>query len=167
MTVLEGEGAKNSIRSHTATAPVVEVKDADGKLLVGAEVVFQLPAVGPSGIFNGWLKTQTVRTDDLGRASANGYSPNFEAGRFNLKVTATMGTQTGQVIIAQSNVEGEGGKGGTAAAKSNTWKYVVGLGAAVAVLGAVAATRNGSAAATTPVTPVSITAGGITVAGPR
>lgn len=169
VTVLEGEGAKNSIRARTAAAPVVEVKDAADKAVVGAEVIFQLPAVGPSGIFNGWLKSQTVRTDEQGKASATGYTPNSEPGRFNIKVTATLGSQTGQAIVSQANVEGDGSKGGGAAAsKSGTWKYILGVGAAAAIIGAVAATRGGTATTTAAITnPVTITAGGVTVAGPR
>jgi hypothetical protein len=168
INVLEGEGAKNSIRARTAAAPVVEVKDAADKPVVGAEVIFQLPAVGPSGIFNGWLKSQTVRTDEQGKASATGYTPNGESGRFNIKVTATLGTQTGQAIIAQANVDGDGTSGGSASKKSGTWKYVLGIGGAAAVIAAVAATRGGTSTATTVAAiPVSITAGGITVAGPR
>jgi hypothetical protein len=168
VNVLEGEGAKNNIRARSAAAPVVEVKDAADKPVPGAEVVFQLPMVGPSGTFNGWLKTQTVRTDEQGKATVNGYAPNSEAGRFNIKVTATMGSQTGSAVIAQSNIEGGNGTTGVAA-KSTAWrKWVALFGAAGAIGGIAAAARGGNnGAATTPTTPITISAGSVAVSTPR
>lgn len=167
ITVIEGEGARNNIRSRTGVAPVVEVKDASDKPVPGAEVVFQLPMVGPSGVFNGWLKTQTVRTDDQGRASSTGYTPNTEAGRFNIKVTATAGTQTGSVVVAQSNVQNGTSSTAGEAKRGTPWKIIaVAAGAAIAG-GVVAATRGDSTTSTTTVTPVSITAGAVTVGNPR
>lgn len=163
--VVEGEGARNNIRSRSATTPVVEVKDAADKPVVGAEVVFQLPMVGPSGVFNGWLKTQTVRTDDKGRATVAGYAPNTEEGRFNIKVTATSGTQVGSAIIAQTNIEGTAGA--AAAKKKGPWKVVAILGGVALAGGIVAATRGGTEAAPTPKVPITISAGTVGVAGPR
>ena len=127
-------------------------------------MIFQLPMAGPSGTFNGWLKSQTVRSDEQGKATVTGYTPNTEQGRFNIKVTATAGTQTGSAVIAQSNIEGSGTG---AAKKSNTWKYLAALGGAAVVGGIVAGTRGGSTASTTIVAPVSITPGAVTVVTPR
>jgi len=169
ITVVEGEGAKNNIRSRTAVSPVVEVKDTTDKPVVGAEVVFQLPMLGPSGVFNGWLKTQTVRTDEQGRALVTGYTPNTESGRFNIKVTATAGTQTGTVVIAQSNVvNGSGGSVSNGVNRSRTWKILAVVGGAAIAGGVVAATRGDDTPAATAVTnPVTITAGGVSVGNPR
>lgn len=167
ITVVEGEGAKNNIRARSATAPAVEVKDAGDKPLAGAEVVFQLPMVGPSGVFNGWLNTQTVRTDEQGRAAATGFTPNSEAGRFNIKVTATSGTQRGTAVIAQSNVEGTGTGGSVAAKKSGLWKWVALAGSAAVIGGVAAAVRGDNGTSATPVTPVTISPGAVTVAVPR
>src|SRR5215468_674500 len=47
ITVLQGEGSTNNIRSKSATQPAVEVRDDANKPVAGAEVVFQLPAAGP------------------------------------------------------------------------------------------------------------------------
>ena len=102
VNVLEGEGARNSVRNRTAVAPIVEVRDAAGKPMVGAEVVFQLPLAGPGGSFNGWLRSQTARTDESGKATVSGYVPNTEAGRYNIKVTATAGSQTGSAVAMSS-----------------------------------------------------------------
>ena len=166
ISVVEGEGGRNSIRARTAVAPVVEVKDAAGKPVPGAEVVFQLPAVGPSGAFNGWLKTQTVRADAEGRARASGYAPNTEAGRFNIKVTATSGSNTGSAVIAQVNTDN-----GTAASGNGNrgwvkWVAILG-GAAVAGGIAAAVTGDDDSPAAAARTPVGLTAGAVTVGGPR
>jgi hypothetical protein len=165
ITTLEGEGAKNDVRARTATAPVVEVKDAAGKPVAGAEVVFQLPATGPGGSFNGWLKTQTVRSDEQGKAAVTGYSPNMEEGRFNIKVTATFGNQSGTIVIAQANVSGTG-TAASAKGKNKWWKYAVAAGAVAALGGAVAA-RGSDTATTAATTPVTITPGAVGVGGPR
>ena len=105
IVVIEGEGAKNSIRSKFATAPVVEVQDAEAKPVPGAEVIFQLPAAGPGGVFNGWMRTQTARTGSDGRAAATGMTPNDQEGRFNIKVSASEGAKRGSAVIAQANVK--------------------------------------------------------------
>lgn len=167
IVVVEGEGAQNNIKSRSAVAPVVEVRDAEDKPVAGAEVTFQLPAGGAGGVFHGWLKTQTVRTDDKGRAVAGGYAPNDEPGRFNIKVTATAGTKTGSVIVAQSNVAGSGSRSnGASASRSGLWKWVAILGG-VGIAGGVAAAVSGDDAASTAKVPVSITAAPVQVGGPR
>ena len=154
VNVLEGEGTRNSIRNRSAVAPIVEVKDAADKPVVGAEVVFQLPLGGPGGVFNGWLRSQTVRTDENGKATVTGYTPNTEAGRYNVKVTATSGSQTGSAVISQINVEN--GEAATAAAagtkvpgvpsgmkKSLPWK-IIGPVIGAAAIGSAAAALRGS-----------------------
>ena len=168
IVVLEGEGAKNNVRAKSATAPVVEVRDEADKPVAGAEVVFQLPATGPGGVFHGWMRTQTARTDAQGKAGASGYLPNDEEGRFNIKVTATSGSRTGQAIVAQSNVRGAAGS--SASSGKRRWLVPVVLIAGAAVVGGtVAATRggNGTTTATAATIPVTITPGAVTVAGPR
>ncbi|MEK7409040.1 MAG: hypothetical protein AAB225_28585 [Acidobacteriota bacterium] len=167
LVVLQGEGAINNMRAKTATQPSVEVRDEKDKPVPGAEVVFQLPAAGPGGVFHGWMRTQTARTDAQGQAAASGLTPNDQAGRFNIKVTATLDNSTGSVVIGQSNAV-RGGEGGRAVnGRSGWWKAVVALGAAGAVGGVVAATRNGQAAAAIPLTPITITPGPISVGSPR
>jgi hypothetical protein len=181
INVLEGEGGKNNIKTRVAVAPVIEVKDSADKPVSGAEVVFQLPLAGPGGAFNGWLRTQTVRTDAAGKASVTGYTPNMEPGRFNIKVTATSGASAGQVIIAQVNIEnGEasaaataaGGKGkgpmSTGIKKAIPWKFIGPAIGAAAIGGIAAAVRggNGNTTTTAPV-PVTISAGSVGVGVPR
>lgn len=165
--VLQGEGATNSISGRTATQLVVEVRDQKDQPVPGAEVVFQLPAAGPGGVFQGWMRTQTVMTNEQGQAGTSGLMPNDEPGRFNIKVTATQGARTGSVIIAQTNVQRTGSKGQAVASSSWKWKIIglVGLGAVVG--GIYAAARGEETAAVTAAVPVTITPGSVTVAGPR
>ena len=169
IVVVQGEGAKNNVRTRSATQPVVEVRDDSDKPVAGAEVVFQLPPAGPGGVFNGWMRTQTARTSAEGRAEANGFAPNDEVGRFNIKVTATSGTKTTSAIIAQSNTHsGEDVGGPQAKSRSNLWKILVVVGAAGLAGGIVAATRGGGSSSTETVTiPIGISPGPVTVGGPR
>src|SRR6266545_2583757 len=93
VVVLEGEGALNNIKQRSATQPRVKVVDDGDRPVAGAEVVFHLPAAGPGGVFNGWMRTATVRSDAQGEAAATGMTPNDEEGRFNIKVTASEGSR--------------------------------------------------------------------------
>lgn len=165
IVVLKGEGAVNSIKSRTATPPVVEVRDEEDKPVAGAEVVFQLPAGGPGAVFNGWMRTQTARTDAQGQAEAQGMTPNDQAGRFNIKVTATHGKRTASVVVAQSNAIGA--NGAQARSSRKTLWVVIGVAAAAALAGGIAASRNGSDSAAPTTAPIGISAGPVTVAGPR
>jgi len=162
--VLQGEGAKNSLKTRTATQPAVEVRDENGKPVAGAQVIFQLPASGPGGVFYDWMRTQTVRTDELGRAVASGLTPNGVEGRFNIKVTAIAGQATASVVIAQSNV-GRAGKDLAVEGKARWWKPVLILGAVAAASAGIYAARHGSGASSPTVTtaPVTITASTVTV----
>jgi hypothetical protein len=168
IVVVEGEGAQNNVRTRSATQPLVEVRDDTDKPVPGAEVVFQLPPAGPGGVFNGWMRTQTARTGPDGRASTNGFAPNEEEGRFNIKVTATSGTKNTSAIIAQSNTRGGGAAGGSQAkSKSNLWKVLLVLGAAGLTGGIIAATRGGDNSSTVTTVPITISPGPVTVGGPR
>jgi len=165
--VVQGEGAQNNVRSRSAAPLVVEVRDASDKPVERAEVVFQLPAYGPSGVFNGWMRNQLARTNAEGRAESSGYTPNDEPGRFNIKVTATSGTKTSSAVIAQSNVSGAG----TPQLKhdrSKMWKVLAVVGAAGLAGGIVAATRGGDSSSSSAASvPITISPGTVTVGGPR
>lgn len=167
INVVQGEGAVNNIRSGIAAPVAVEVRDANGRPVAKAEVIFELPASGPSGAFFGWLRHQTVHSNAEGRAETTGFTPNEEAGKFTIKVTANSGPDTASVSITQTN--STTGGGGGAQAKSGhggLWKVILIVGAAGLAGGIVAATR-GSSTPPTPPTPVTISAGPITIGGPR
>ncbi len=168
IVVVQGEGAVNNIRTKTATAPVVEVRDQQDKPVAGAEVIFQLPAAGPGGVFNGWMRNQTARTNAEGQAGASGYAPNDEEGRFNIKVTATQGTKTASLVISQVNSRSAaGGPQATGKKSHKGWWVLAAVALGGIVGGTVAATHGGSSSSTPSTTPVSITPGPITIGGPR
>ena len=167
--VVQGEGALNNIRTRFAAPLIVEVRDTADKPVAGAEVVFQLPPAGPGGVFNGWMRTQTARTNAEGRAETNGFTPNDEAGRFNIKVTATSGNKSSSAIVSQTNTTNgsDGGNGKQLKSKHKLLTIVLLVGAAGAAGGIVAATRGGSSTPPTPPTPITVSAGPITIGGPR
>jgi len=100
--VLEGRGAIHSIRDRGDSMPVVEVRDDNGLPVEGAEVKFDLPPAGPGGSFPGQQFTATAKTNIQGQAAVS-FVPNLEAGRFNIRVTATLGNRIGHVMITQTN----------------------------------------------------------------
>jgi hypothetical protein len=165
VTVVEGEGARNSIRARSATPPVVEVHDERGEPVSGADVVFQLPAMGPGGAFYGWLRTNAGRTDARGRVAAGTITPNDEEGRFNIMVTAKSGTKMGTLVVHQINTR----DGSEARAKSShkTLWVVLAVAAAGAIGGGVAASRRGDSSTAVVPVPVTISPGVVTVGGPR
>ncbi len=158
--VLLGDRAINSIGSRLATAPVIEVRDERNLPIQGAEVVFQLPAVGPGGFFNGQKLTWTGRTDANGQAMPTGFSPNQHPGRFGIRVTASYGGRVGRALIVQTNspkpvpVEARGPK------RSGWWKPVTIFGVGGAVGGIVWATRRGSERTTLVLQPGTVSFGG-------
>jgi hypothetical protein len=147
---------------------VVEVRDANDKPVEGAEVVFQLPAAGPGGVFHGWMRNQTTRTNAEGRAAAAGFTPNEEPGRFNIKVTATTGQKSGTAVIAQVNTENGGGNGAQAKkSRKGLWIAVAVIAAAAIAGGAVAASGDDDNSSAISTNPVTITPGPVTVGNPR
>ena len=128
ITVLQGEGARNSILAGTSTPPLVEVRDQSGKPVAGAEVTFRLPASGPSGVFSEWMRTETVRTNPQGQAKPTGLIPNAPEGRFQILVTAAMGKATTEAAINQTNIDAPPAP---KRARSAWWKpVIVGFGIA-------------------------------------
>lgn len=141
--VLVGNRAVNSIHSRSAIAPVVEVRDERNLPLQGAEVVFQLPAVGPSGFFTGQKLTWTGRTDANGQVVPAGFSPNHQPGRFGIGVTASYGGRLARAIVAQTNsLKPVAPAGQRVTKRSGWWKVAAVAGAGGAAGGIVWATRR-------------------------
>src|SRR5437867_1531514 len=103
IVTLQGEGAVNDVKTKTITEPVVEIRDSRELPVADAEVVFQLPAMGPGGIFPDRSRVLITRTNGQGQAAATGLLPNSETGRFNIRVTAGSSGRTASAIIAQTN----------------------------------------------------------------
>ncbi|MCE5308475.1 MAG: hypothetical protein LLG20_12620 [Acidobacteriales bacterium] len=143
MIATQGEGATNRIKTRSAVQPAVEVRDENEKPVANAQVVFQLPASGPGGVFYDLARTQTARTNERGQAVASGFAPNNIEGRFEIKVTASAGEATTSIVIAQSNID-RPGQDMTVSGKSRWWKPVLILGAAAVASVAIYAARHGS-----------------------
>jgi hypothetical protein len=167
--VLEGEGAYNNIVFRSATSPVVEVRDIDDRPVEGAEVVFRLPASGPGGTFPGQALTAKALANYRGQATAV-LTPNNQAGRFTIHVTASLGNQFGEATINQTNTT-------EAIAPSTSepgwfkrhWKLLTITGVATgAIIGVVLATGGSSSSGSSSSTPtVTISPGTITIGGPH
>jgi hypothetical protein len=163
---ISGEGAHNNIRKQSATPPAVEVRDENDKPVQGAQVTFQLPPMGASGAFFGWLRSYSHTTDAEGRAEAASFTPNEEEGSLNILVTAKLGSRSGTVVVHQTNTRDGRAAAGSGSSHKTFW-IVVGVAVAAAIGGGIAATRGGGAASGPTTTSVSITPGPVTVGGPR
>ena len=162
VTVREGDGALNNIRTQQAKDPVVIVTDTAGRPVVGAQVTFTTPDLGASGLFPTG-NSFTVITGPDGMAVARGMKPNNVVGQFQIRVSAVHAGQTVRVAIGQTNAapQKSGGSGG------KTALLVAILGGAAAGV-AVGVTRSGNKTSS-PTAPsgTSISAGGSRFGPPR
>lgn len=167
LVVVQGEDNKNNIRMRTSTEVAIKVLDEAEKPVAGAEVVFQVPGSGPSGRFYDWLQTQTVKTNTEGIARARGLTPNEQTGPWHMRVMAQHGVKSGQVLVAQSNVVGDGPSTGGGKSKKKVWIAVGVIAAAAIIAAAVASGGDNGSADVSNRRPVVIAPGTITVGGPR
>jgi hypothetical protein len=167
--VIDGEGAINNIQLGSGKEPVVEVRDQSDRPVAGAKVTFTLPERGPSGTFFGASRTVTVPANDQGRATATGFRPNLQEGRFQIQVTAAAGESTATTVINQTNALPTGGMNRVSGQKGLGKGKVIGiLLAAAAVVGIALAARDDEAATTPTTTPgTTITPGVVSVGNPR
>jgi len=101
--ILEGAGAVHNIATGIAAPLVVEVRNSNEGPVEDAEVTFELPASGPSGLFADGKPVYTTRTNFQGQAIWQGLRPNKQEGSFQVKVTALLGQQSGRISVRQSN----------------------------------------------------------------
>lgn len=169
INVIQGEGATNNTSRMIASQPAVEVVDETGKPVANAEVTFETPRSGPTVVFFGEMRRNSVTTDAKGLARPSMLTPNDQNGKFQIKVTAKAGNQFAETVVNQTNSPGPGWNGGSTAKKNNLTKILL-VGAAVAIVGGVVAAKTGGSSDTETAAakrPVSIGAGPITVGGPR
>lgn len=140
--VLEGDSAIHNIRDRVAAMPVVEVRDDSGFPVEGAEVKFDLPPAGPGGSFPGQQFTATAKTDIQGQAAVS-FVPNLEAGRFKIRVTATIGNRIGHVVITQTNAARRSSAEPRSGPLRFAWWKVAAVAGVGATLGIILATRGG------------------------
>lgn len=100
--VLQGQNATNSLPRREAASPAVQVFDYLNEPVEGAEVTFEVPASGPSGVFENQKNSLTTRTDARGQAMA-GFTPNTLPGSFAIRVVAKAGDQVAETLIRQTN----------------------------------------------------------------
>lgn len=163
---VEGEGAFNDVVHKTGHPPVIRVVDESNNPVMGAQVTCTLPSIGPGATFDAGGQTGEALTDEKGIAQCPGYKPNISEGRFNIRVIARFEGKVGNLIVSQSNTLA----GGTTAAggtkgKGKLWLLVLVAGGAAG--GLAAGLHKSGPAATPPVIPTTVSAGSITVGGPR
>jgi len=145
--VLEGNRATNTLVQPMPSMVVVEVRDENSRPVEGADVVFELPATGPGGRFSEDQSVRKARTNSQGQAGAT-FVPNSEVGRFNIKVSATLGNRTGQAVIPQTNsLRATSSAEKRRFGKLGNWKVLLIAGGAAAVVAVVLVTRGGSSTA--------------------
>jgi hypothetical protein len=138
IVVVEGGGAINNIREHTARAPVIRVLDAEERPVAGATVNFLLPDFGAGGTFPEGRTNLTTTTDADGRTMARGLRPNNVAGRFQIRVSASSQGRSASSTISQVNVAP------AARSSSSKKKYIIAALAAGGAAGAIFAAKGGS-----------------------
>ena len=158
--ILEGNGATNTLVQPMPSMVVVEVRDENSRPVEGAVVVFELPATGPGGRFSEDQSIRMARTNSQGQAGVT-FVPNSVMGRFNIKVSATLGNRSGQAVISQSNAL----RPASSSAEKRrvgrllNWKVLLIAGGVVGVVVVVLATRGGSSSAAAATPTITLTPG--------
>ena len=164
--VLEGEGAFNNIRRRLARDLTVEVRDEENLPVRGARVEFELPEVGPGGVFPGGVRNFVATTDIHGRASSTGLRPNSTEGRFRIRVTASLAGKTGTAVVSQSNTLAGGVITGVNQGRSKK-KWAILLGVAAGAAGGIYAGTRSETPVLSPPRPTVLSAGAVSAGGPR
>lgn len=169
VVVIAGDGQFVDFHRRVNPDPLVEVRDANGNSVQGASVTFYLPATGPGGTFPNGTNTQTVLTDNLGRAAAHGIKPNDTLGKFEIRVAASYHGQTGRATVTLTTVAGVSGTGASGGGHgmsfgTKAW-IILGISAGVIAGGVYLATRGGKQ--TNQNTGIVITPGSPTVGAPQ
>lgn len=137
IAVLTGEGATNSTETGQATAPVIQILDAQGNPVAGAQVTYRSPTSGPSVTFFGAARTATVETDQEGRAEPSTILANTYEGPFTIEISASYQGQTATAAVQQTNTAPEPPK-----KRFFTARVIAGIAAAVTII-IVAIARSG------------------------
>jgi hypothetical protein len=102
LRIVEGQGSINNVRTRSARAPVIELRDEQNKPVSGASVTFQAPFTGPGATF-GSERVLVTQTDSEGRATGRGLVPNSVTGPFEIHVTAAFNSKVVSASIRQIN----------------------------------------------------------------
>lgn len=166
IVVVDGEGAINHVRQRASRDPIVRIEDERNRPIVGATVVFTLPADGASGEFNG-SKTSTLVTDNQGQVVARGLKVNQTPGKLQIHVNASYRGVRSRTTITQFNMQVPGVRAGG----SGKIIAILAIVGGAAAGGAIAVTHKSGtaagAASATPAAAIGITPGTSTVGPPR
>jgi hypothetical protein len=91
----------------TSAPLLIQVNDQLDRPVAGAQVFFRFPLTGPSATFAGGKSSQVATTDGSGRATALNWARNEQAGKFDVHVTATYGSQIGEATFSLRNVSND------------------------------------------------------------
>ena len=158
--IIEGQGAINNVRTHTARAPVIEVRNQQNMPVSGASVTFQAPFTGPGGAF-GSERVLVTQTDSEGRAIGRGLVPNGVTGPFEIHVTASFNSKVASSAIRQINAS-------PSESRSSKKLWWITLAAGAAAGGVLAATHgHGSSTGVPQVPSTSLVAGSSSFGPPQ
>src|SRR5438477_4899509 len=102
ISLLGGQGAINPITRDAQRDLTIRIEEKFGAPGKGIPVTFTAPATGPSGFFKHGKRSITVTTDDGGYAVARGFHSNQQAGRYDIRVSASAPGGALQASIAQT-----------------------------------------------------------------
>ncbi len=115
LKVVEGEGAVYRVGTRATRGLAVLVTDETGKPVANAAVSFRLPDQGPSGVFNGGLRSEVVTTGPNGIASVWGMQWNKEPGSVEVRITAVKDQARAGIVstlqLSDTSAPASGGQG--------------------------------------------------------
>lgn len=159
---LAGNNEVNDVNRGIMAPLVVQVLDQQSRPVEGATVRFHFPLDGPSALFPNDQNAQTVRTNADGQAAATGWRANKSMGEFQVKITATRGSEVGETTLTMTN-----GTNLTKVEKSERKKrwwtskwFIIGAIAGAGAVTAVVLTRGGSDTSTVTISPGAPSVGG-------
>jgi hypothetical protein len=161
LAILQGNKARNNVRTGVATEPRIQVLDSEGLPVQDAKVTFTVPEPGPGGVFRNGKSILEVKTDRKGEAGGEGFRAVRPCGTVNIKVAAQLAKLTAGGTIEQEN-QGCGG--------FPKWVIVLiaggaGGGALVAARGKSGGTTGGTSTTSQP--PITIQPGSPSFGAPR
>jgi hypothetical protein len=105
ISIVDGEGALNSVGSKTSREPVIQVADANHHPVAGAYVEFDAPGSGPGANFANGSTHYATTTNSDGLAVGSKITNNGIPGAYSVLVHVSFkGQSIGEVQISQTNV---------------------------------------------------------------
>lgn len=105
ISVIDGDGALNSLQGHDAHEPVIQVEDSKHKPVAGAYVEFDAPNNGPGALFGNGSSHFASTTNADGIATAPGLRNNGVTGSFVIQVHVSFeGQSIGEAAVHQTNI---------------------------------------------------------------